>query len=161
MAPSSAGTWIYFTSHRSGAWQIWRMPAAGGEPERVTTAGGYSALEGPHGEFVYYAKYGQNGLWRLPLDGSGAEQQVYPYLSILDWGSWLVRPEGIYGFNHDPPSVVLYKTDTGEFVPVVPLSGSIPRQTPALSLSADGSLLIWAQVDMQEDDIYLAEGVGR
>ncbi len=48
-----------------------------------------------------------------------------------------------------------------EFIPVVPLSGSIPRQTPALSLSADGSLLIWAQVDMQEDDIYLAEGVGR
>ena len=32
------GQWIYFASNRTGDWQIWKMPSAGGTPEQITRA---------------------------------------------------------------------------------------------------------------------------
>ena len=40
---SPDGRYIYFTSDRSGGPQVYRVPAAGGTPERVTFEGGYNA----------------------------------------------------------------------------------------------------------------------
>jgi TolB protein len=40
---SPDGRYIYFTSDRSGGPQIYRVPASGGSPERVTFEGGYNA----------------------------------------------------------------------------------------------------------------------
>jgi TolB protein len=40
---SPDGRYIYFTSDRSGGPQIYRVPAAGGSPERITFEGGYNA----------------------------------------------------------------------------------------------------------------------
>ena len=40
---SPDGRWLYFASDRRDGWQIWRMPAAGGEATRVTRDGGTGA----------------------------------------------------------------------------------------------------------------------
>ena len=40
---SPDGRYIYFTSDRSGGPQVYRVPASGGTPERVTFEGGYNA----------------------------------------------------------------------------------------------------------------------
>ena len=40
---SPDGRYIYFTSDRSGGPQVYRVPVAGGTPERVTFEGGYNA----------------------------------------------------------------------------------------------------------------------
>ncbi len=40
---SPDGRWIYFTSDRSGGPQVYRVPATGGTPERVTFEGSYNA----------------------------------------------------------------------------------------------------------------------
>jgi TolB protein len=40
---SPDGRYVYFTSDRSGGPQIYRVPASGGSPERVTFEGGYNA----------------------------------------------------------------------------------------------------------------------
>ena len=53
---SANGAWIYFASNRTGAWQVWRVPAAGGVEEQVTTDGGFAAFESPDGRYLYYAK---------------------------------------------------------------------------------------------------------
>ncbi len=156
---SADGAFVYFTSHRSGSWQVWRMPAGGGEARQVTEAGGYAAIEGPGGAFLYYAKYDRAGIWRLPLDRPGDEEQVFPGLDILDWGSWTVRDDGIWAIARSAGAIIRYHPETGEMTPVVPLGAAAPRQTPSLSISADGRLLVWAQVDLEEDDIYLAEGL--
>jgi len=34
--------WLYFTSDRGGSPQVYRMPVAGGEPQRVTFEGSYN-----------------------------------------------------------------------------------------------------------------------
>ncbi len=40
---SADSQWIYFSSNRSGSFEVWKMAAAGGEPARVTWNGGYMA----------------------------------------------------------------------------------------------------------------------
>ena len=34
---SHDGRWIYFCSMRSGRWELWKMPAEGGEATQITT----------------------------------------------------------------------------------------------------------------------------
>jgi TolB protein len=50
------GRSIYFVSDRGGAPQIYRMPATGGSPERVTFTGGYniSPTISPDGRWLAY-----------------------------------------------------------------------------------------------------------
>ena len=67
---SRDGRWIYFASNRSGEYQVWKVPAAGGEAVRVTRKGGFVALESPDSQWVYYTKtLVASGLWRVPREG--------------------------------------------------------------------------------------------
>ena len=56
MVPSWSrdGRWIYFASERSGGWEIWKMPSAGGPAVQVTNQGGYAAFESLDGKFLSY-----------------------------------------------------------------------------------------------------------
>ena len=55
--------WIYYGSNASGRSEIWKIPAAGGTPVRLTTDGGFEPRESPDGRTIYYvdARVG-NGL---------------------------------------------------------------------------------------------------
>ncbi len=69
---SRDGKWIYFYSgHDGGAYQIWKMPFAGGSPVRVTTNGGVYAIESEDGRFLYYAKSRVWGLETILGDRRG------------------------------------------------------------------------------------------
>ena len=53
---SPDGKWIYYSSDRGGTGRndIWRMPANGGVPTRLTKDGGFSAIPSPDGQWIYY-----------------------------------------------------------------------------------------------------------
>jgi len=46
---SRDGKWIYFTSDWESHDKIWKMPASGGKPTKVTGAVGYAATQSPDG----------------------------------------------------------------------------------------------------------------
>jgi Tol biopolymer transport system component len=56
---SADGKWIYFNSSRTGLMQIWRVPAAGGEAERITTSdcGDWFPHPSPNGDKVVFVSY--------------------------------------------------------------------------------------------------------
>ena len=95
---SHDGRWIYFDSARTGAQQIWKMPADGGEAIQLTRDGGYAPLESPDGKFLYYTKNLFNtSLWRVPLGGGQATKvleglSAYINLAIVDKGIYFVPP---------------------------------------------------------------------
>jgi hypothetical protein len=60
---SRDGKSIYFASDRSGEWQVWKMPAEGGNAVPLTRRGGYVAFESPDGHSLYYSK---NGIFLCP-----------------------------------------------------------------------------------------------
>lgn len=156
---SASGQALYFTSHRSGSWQIWRMPAAGGGAEMVTTEGGYRAIEGVDGELVYYSKYDVPGLWRRPPSGTGREELVLSGLSLIDGNNWVVRPAGVFFLHSASRTIYRYQPRSKAMIALILLPGDVPRQIPSLAVSADGTQLVWAQIDRREDDIYLVEGL--
>jgi hypothetical protein len=51
---SHDGNWIYFVSKRTGAHQIWKVPARGGPEVQVTQRGGWEPRADPAGVFIYY-----------------------------------------------------------------------------------------------------------
>ena len=74
---SRDGTSIYFTSTRTGRFEIWRIPAGGGTAVQVTRNGGYTACESTDGKTLYYTLSGEGkeGLWAKVLP-DGEEMQV-------------------------------------------------------------------------------------
>ena len=156
---SHDGRWVYVYS----GLQIWKVPFEGGRPVQVTRNGGAQAFESHDGKFLYYAKQidmatympsPPNSVWRVPVDG-GEEVQVLP--AIYTARNFTVTRDGIY-FNPFPSagrhSIQFYDFSTGQTRQIV----ALPKPPAAgLSVSADGSVILYSQVDSQTVDLMLVE----
>jgi hypothetical protein len=162
---SADGRQIYFSSSRSGDYEVWRMPAGGGvEPERITWNGGYMARESADGKWLYYSKhvYPTTGFWRIALPASGPGQaetlvQKAPYRAAATWA--LGAQELFYYPAVEDPAV--------RFPPVraVNLEAGRTRDLPVgnirlargLSLSPDERWLVRSQIDRALTLVMIAE----
>lgn len=73
---SPDGRYVFFTSTRTGANQVWRMNADGSNQIQLTKGeGGYPKFVTPDGKWVYFLSGPYQSLWRVPADG-GEENQV-------------------------------------------------------------------------------------
>jgi Tol biopolymer transport system component len=96
---SRDGKWIYFTSDRSGRFEIWRMPSQGGAAEQITRDGGFAVLESPDTKTLYYTKVAGDGpLFSRPASGS-EEKQVVERVARRGFA---VFDDGIYYLYADP-----------------------------------------------------------
>jgi Tol biopolymer transport system component len=97
---SRDGKSIYFTSDRTGRFEIWRVSSQGGAAERITRDGGFMAIESPDARTLYYTKRGGDGpLYARPLAGS-EERQV---LGEVAFRGFDVFEDGIYYLGHGRP----------------------------------------------------------
>jgi Tol biopolymer transport system component/DNA-binding winged helix-turn-helix (wHTH) protein len=86
--------WIYFTSDRTGREEIWRVPAAGGQPEQMTENGGFFAAESADGKTLFYTKVRFHGpLFARPLSG-GSERKILDYVGVCQ--DFVAFQDGIY-----------------------------------------------------------------
>lgn len=158
---SSDGEAVYFGSDRSGEFQIWRKPLAGGEAEQVTQGGGFTAIESPDGETLYFARSGNKSrrgtsLWKMPV-GGGDEVQVAEQLA--DWSKFVVREGGVYFVACDEEDrekcdMLAYRPESGETERI----GRVPRDVEiGVDVAPDGSLL-YARYEPTPGDLMLVEG---
>jgi Tol biopolymer transport system component len=159
---SRDGRYIYFSSNRSGDFQIWKCQADTGEDgshaaSPVTRGGGFRAFESEDGSYLYYAKgRGKPGLWRRKLVRDSPEEPVLE--SLQEWGWWALGTERVY-FLELPraaiPQVRLKVLDlkTGRVDEVMKLPFPVLTSTPALAVSRDGQRLAYSQIDSMEADI--------
>ncbi len=116
VAPSWSrdGRWIYFASNRTGDYQVWKVPAEGGDAAQVTKRGGVAAFESPDGKFVYYTAL-KPGIWRVSVEG-GEETPVLDQPRLGYWGYWAVADSGIYFVNTEVklhPTIEFFSFATG------------------------------------------------
>jgi eukaryotic-like serine/threonine-protein kinase len=82
------GRWLVFNSDRSGTWQIYKMPAAGGEAIQLTTdsGGAYSPAWSPDGRQIAFhsMRAGNRDLYTMEADGSGLVQRTSSPAHELD-----------------------------------------------------------------------------
>jgi len=64
------GTKLYFSSDKSGDWQIWSVnfnEKTFSKQKKITLNGGYQAKSSQIDDMIYYTKYRQKGIWQLNL----------------------------------------------------------------------------------------------
>lgn len=148
---------VFFRSNRGGRWQIWKVSAHGGDPQRITNDDGIVQQQSPDGRWLYYTRAGEPGLWRVAL-GGGAETRVLPQPTAGYWGYFQVTPKGIYFLDHDThhDALRLYLPESGEIKTVVDL----PHAPPAyqgLTVSHDGKVILMTDERDAERHITVVE----
>jgi eukaryotic-like serine/threonine-protein kinase len=88
--------WVYFSSDRTGGWEVFRVPFGGGTAVQVTHSGGAVPLESVDGQTIYYLK-GQSlrtpsTLYKVSIAG-GEERSVGVHVMR---GAFQVMATGIY-----------------------------------------------------------------
>jgi Tol biopolymer transport system component len=156
---SHDGKWIYFESDRSGVFEIWKVPFTGGTAVQITKNGAAEAFESQDGQFVYYTKWQQRGLWRTSVQNRSQETLVLnigsPYLlSLYDKGACLVDLEPAAG-----PTIKCLDFESNRIrtICTLPKGQSINESGPSLSVSRDGRWILYVGIDRKESDIMIVD----
>jgi dipeptidyl aminopeptidase/acylaminoacyl peptidase len=158
---SRDGQWIYFQSDRTGTWQTWKVPAAGGTAVQVTSTPALKARESPDGRFLVYADEARGMISRIPVAG-GEPVRVFdfPDPDHVHWGGeWVVADSGLYFLKTGPgrPSSLEFfdfatNRTTTLFTPPGPYDvGS------GFAVSPDGTWLLYPQRDFIKSEIMMME----
>jgi serine/threonine protein kinase/Tol biopolymer transport system component len=149
---SRDGRLIYFTSNRTGRFEIWRLPAVGGTEEQVTRLGGVFPFESADGRTLYYKREaGDGALLGRPTAG-GEERTILPCVPIFGYA---VAPRGL--FFHDCGSEAggspertlrFWDAATGQDRPVAKLKAD---WIGGLSVSPDGLSIIYGSGSSTSD----------
>jgi serine/threonine protein kinase/WD40 repeat protein len=157
---SRDGKWIYFGSNRTGRYEIWRMPAAGGPVTQVSTDGGLEAHEAADRN-LYFSGPDNLGLWSMS-EGARSARQVAG--SEVRTGHWAVAGRRLYfrteSTRTEPQRILSIDLDTGKQRSLLTLSQNIPVRPSgtSISVSQDERWILFGQIDRQERDIMLVDG---
>ena len=133
------------------------MPFKGGPPVRVTKNGGIYAIESDDRRFLYFSKYEQPGIWRIPLNG-GDEIHVLDQPAGLGWYNWALTRNGIYFLTEDPPNgkIKFFDFATGKAISIFALEKPV-GDVGGLALSPDGKSLLHTQRESWNASIMLVK----
>jgi Tol biopolymer transport system component len=160
---SRDGQFLYFTSNRTGKPEIWKTPFNGGEDKQVTRDGGFGALESADGRTLYYVRdMATTSIWRMPVAG-GTPTAVIDSVGQRLWGYWAVSPHYLVYFHRRSPTdgsteILGLNPATGEIHHVGATERAPEAGGGGLSISPDERWLVYAQRDIYQTSIMLAEG---
>jgi hypothetical protein len=126
---SPDGKWLAFVGQRDNKFELYRVPAAGGAEQRLTSKGGYDdgPEYAPDGKWIYFNSNRSGGwdVWRMPPEGAApgdAKAERVTSDDLEDWfphispdGKWMVFlsfPKGTTGHNDKMEGVVLRRMPT-------------------------------------------------
>jgi Tol biopolymer transport system component len=153
---SRDGKWLYFASKTgTDAFQIWKIPVQGGAAVQLTRHGGISAVESTDGRYLYYSKFEEGGVWRMPVQGRDETQ-------VLDiggdgWPNWALSSEGIYFLKFSKlshPTIQFLSFATGKTHPLWTL-----EREPGwgIGVSRNGKSIVFTQDDFAESNLMMVE----
>jgi dipeptidyl aminopeptidase/acylaminoacyl peptidase len=158
---SRDGQWVYFTSNRTDRQEIWKIPAAGGEAEQVTTNGGAEPFESHDERLLYYVKrLGEGRVWKVPVGGGEERQVIDARVEVLNWALW---DDGICRINFDRPEGPVIEYINLETQQVRDLARLDEKAVPnryqgnGICVSPDGRWVLYGQNDFPFEDLMIVE----
>jgi dipeptidyl aminopeptidase/acylaminoacyl peptidase len=149
---SRDGKSIYYSANRGWVWQIWKHNLDTGADVQLTKQGGFNAFESFDGKTIYYSRFDEAGIWKIPATG-GPETPLIPNRPQVGfWGHFAVAPTGLYFLDNDAdphPTINFYDFASSRISPVLTLDQHPARLQPSLSATADGKTIYFTQYDRQ------------
>jgi TolB protein len=140
---SPDGKWLAFVGERGGNFDIYRIPAAGGQEERLTSDPGfddgpdYSAGGSEAGKWIYINSNRAGGwdIWRFPADGAGPGDSKAERMTNDAQEDWFPHPspDGKWiAFLSFPPGTPGHDTKTSVHLRMMPTTQpAVPAASPA------------------------------
>jgi Tol biopolymer transport system component len=154
---SQDGKWIYFSWWQASGRDIWRMPAEGGTPERLTQgANGPFACESADGKsLLFQTKDADSPLMMMPLAGGDARQLA----ACVRNSAFGVGARGVYYVPCDPSlegALHVMDARTGRDERLGTLEGLGDRPL-GLSVAPDGNAIVYRRDVLSRADLVLIE----
>src|SRR5216683_365607 len=93
---SPDGKWLAIVAQRNGNFDLFRIPEAGGEEQRLTSNAAYDDGPdySPDGKWIYFNsnRSGSWDIWRIPAEGAGADDAHAERATSDDWEDWFPHP---------------------------------------------------------------------
>jgi Tol biopolymer transport system component/DNA-binding winged helix-turn-helix (wHTH) protein len=150
---SRDGKWIYFVSYRNGARRLWKMPADRGEPTLVLDGPFVAGYESDDGQWLYLLS--ARTVFRALANG---EPEVL-INEISGWSSYGLAADGLYYsvvFQDGGSEIRFYRFEDGSSTVIYRMSG---KASEGLDLSPDGRYLVFTQIESEQSDLMLLEGI--
>ena len=158
---SHDGKFVYFSSDRTGAWQIWKQSLDGGAAQQITKNRGFASQESADRRRLYYSKSDTDGLYRMPTAG-GEEERVLASIPAAFWGAWALVGEKILYFAPpetgkagDSNELRMLDPSTGKSSAVAATKFPPVRWDGALAVSPDGRFALVALIEREGSEIHL------
>jgi TolB protein len=150
---SRTGEWIYFTSHRGGGLQLYKMPSSGGPAKVLVPRGVGSAQESADGRWLWFADWPDGGLYRMPIGGG----EIVRVIDRIDNGSGYAATDGgVYYWGGSGSQAGLryfdLQTRRDELVFQPPLPA-----LPNLTISPDGRWLCFPLIERNSQELLMIE----
>jgi Tol biopolymer transport system component len=147
---SRDGRFLYYGSNRTGRYEIWRVPVAGGPEEQMTREGGFLPFESLDGRTLYYRRAQNDGPLLARPTAGGEERTIAP---CVHFWAYAVSPRGVFHVDctaaEDPAASghpLRYRdAATGRDREVATLDFGPDAHIFGLSASPDGASLLYAR----------------
>jgi hypothetical protein len=119
---------------------------------QLTHHSGFNPTESIDGRTVYYSRFNEAGIWKIPASG-GSETLVIPDRpQNRFWGHYAVASTGLYFLDNDAeprPAIEFYDFASRRISKVLTLDQNPMRFDASLSTTADGKTVYFTQYDRQ------------
>ena len=156
---SADGRWIYFDQWKDRL-GIWKVASEGGQAIRLTNDSGVFPQESADGTRVFYiSRWEGAALWSAAAAG-GDEQELEGMPNLVAGWHWVPARTGIYFVDGStkPATINLFELSTHQVRRIGNLRGGAAYWGCQLSISHDGSTLVYSDLGRMEADIMLVEG---
>ena len=151
------GKAIVYGSNQTGRWEIWQLDLTTGNTEQLTQFGGYRANWAPHGDALYFTKFDQPGIWKMPESGTG-EQLFIEHHHLLDSGNWHVGEQGIFYVERKNMAAtprLMFRGFSAKTSRVLIDPLLVPSGRDSISLSGDETTLLISKTFEAQCDLYV------
>lgn len=162
---SRGGQRLYVASNRGGTWNVWALPASGGDMTPVTTTGGLVAEEHPDGRGFFFTRPDTAGLWWLPEPGATPRRWAEAP-GALDAANWAIGRRGAYVLRReqaaaggrvvvDRVSAATRRVEQAVAVLAEASAWAVPWSQPSFALAPDESSIVFTRTEGQGSDLWM------
>lgn len=155
---SRDGKWIYFVNgedaHKPS---VWKVSYDGGEAVQIVASPATYPIEATDASYLHFLR--NPVLWRSHLDGSGQEEVPgMPPLKRLG-DKWVAHSSGIYFLTNEQNKAALefFDASTKKTRRITELEGIPPGWMGQMSVSSDGTWLVYPQVEASSSNLMMIE----